>query len=123
MSTRIIDLPKERRAATLFLDLTLVIFLIDALFVAINLYASNRTLERTLHSQSEELRSSYDLAVSLTYRNMMQLAMYIANDPEIQTLFLQGKRAIEAEGGGKSAGYATADAGGHWRNTPATTKW
>lgn len=66
MSTRIIDLPKECRAATLFLDLTLVIFLIDALFVAINLYARNRTLERTLHSQSEELRSSYDLAVSLT---------------------------------------------------------
>lgn len=107
MNAHITSAPKEHRATTIFLILTAVIFLIDAAFVAINVYANNRTLERTLQSQSEELRSSYDLAVSLTYRNMMQLAMYIANDPEIQTLFLLGKRAVEAEGGGKGGAMAS----------------
>lgn len=97
---------KRRTPTTIFLALSLVIFLSDALFVAINVAANNRTLERTLQSHSAELRSSFDLAVSLTYRNMMHLAMYIANDPEIQTLFLQGKRAVEAEGGGKGGKLA-----------------
>ncbi len=31
----------------------------------------------------------------------MQLAMYISNNPDTQELFLRGKKAVEAEGGGK----------------------
>jgi len=93
--------PREHHPILIFLALSVVIFLFDAVFVAINLYASNRTLERTMQSQSEELRASFDLALSLTYRNMMQLAMFISSDPEIQRQFLQGKQAVEAEGGGE----------------------
>ncbi len=42
-----------QRPSTIFVALTVVIFLVDALFVALNVIADNRTLERTLQSQSE----------------------------------------------------------------------
>ncbi|MCK5354878.1 MAG: diguanylate cyclase, partial [Methyloprofundus sp.] len=36
-----------------------------------------------------------------TVNNMLQIATFVANDPRIQHAFLQGKLAVESEGGGK----------------------
>ncbi|QKQ25820.1 cache domain-containing protein [Candidatus Reidiella endopervernicosa] len=80
--------------------LSVVILLVDLLFVLINVHADNRAIEQSLKAQSRELRSGFELAVSLTYRNMMQLASYVSQDPEVQALMRKAKHAVAAEGDG-----------------------
>jgi len=88
---------KHRR---LFLLLTLLILVSDLLFVGINQYASQRTLRLSLQRSGDNLKHAYDLTLSLVYENMLQLSTYIANQTQVQQLFLAGKRAVAEEGGG-----------------------
>ncbi len=87
---------KNRR---LFLILTLIILISDLLFVSINYFASERSLESHLNRNAANLKNAYDLTLSIVYENMLQMATYLANQPQVQEKFLQGKRALESEGG------------------------
>ncbi|MET0066208.1 MAG: diguanylate cyclase [Candidatus Thiodiazotropha sp.] len=87
---------KNRR---LFIVLTVIILISDLLFVSINYYASERSLQNNLQRNAVNLKNAYDLTLSLVYENMLQMATYLANQPEVQQKFLEGKRALEYEGG------------------------
>ncbi|MBP5858370.1 diguanylate cyclase [Marivibrio halodurans] len=57
-------------------------------------------MTRTLKEESRDLRSSFEVLTDRTYSNMLAMATFIANDSEMQSLFLAGGKAVEAEGGG-----------------------
>lgn len=84
----------------LFLLLSLFILLTDAAFVAINWYSADKTLATTLHKQSEHLKDSFEVSIAQVYEHMLQLASLVSSNPRVQELFLAGKKAVEAEGGG-----------------------
>ena len=89
-----------KKSQKIFLLLSLLILISDALFVAINRSASEHSLQESLEKQSRTIDNAFNLTLSLVYENMLQLASFIGNDREVQQLFLQGKIAVEAEGGG-----------------------
>lgn len=89
------------KQTTIFAFLSVALFFIGALFIAINANSNKRTLEKLLHRQSMEHHAAYQLAMNLTYRNMMQMAEFVSRDPTVSQLFKQGRDAVLAEGGGK----------------------
>ncbi|MCP3671821.1 MAG: diguanylate cyclase [Gammaproteobacteria bacterium] len=88
------------RNKKIFLLLSLLILFSDVMFVVINHYASERSLHESLEKQSQTIQNSFSLTMSLVYENMLQLASFVGNDRKVQQLFLKGKKAVEAEGGG-----------------------
>ncbi len=89
---------KRRR---IFLLLSLAIALVDGLFVFANNVFSARALEDSLVQEGRRLRSSFDMLLDQTFTNMLAMATFVANDSEVQALFLDGKKAVEVEGGGR----------------------
>lgn len=75
----------------IFLLLSLLILIIDILFVTINRSASNNSLQESMEKQSQTIHKSFDLTLSLVYENMLQLASFISSDDEVQRLFRLGK--------------------------------
>jgi diguanylate cyclase (GGDEF)-like protein len=93
----------------LFIILTILILVSDLLFVGINYHSSESALQRSLNRAGNNLKSEYDLALSLVYENMLQLSSYIAEQKPVQKLFHAGKQAVALEGGGAgSTAAATA---------------
>jgi diguanylate cyclase (GGDEF)-like protein len=88
--------------------LSLIILLIDGIFVASNIYFTQKTLDEALTNEAEELHSSFEMLLDETYGNMLAMATFIANDSALQDLFLKGKKAVEAEGGGPGGPQAAA---------------
>lgn len=89
--------------------LSLVVLLLDIAFVSINYATSKATLNENLLKNAKIQEREFHLAVEMSYRNMMQLAIYISNDKSLNQLFLKGKKAVIAEGGlkgGKKASEA-----------------
>ncbi|WP_051298342.1 sensor domain-containing diguanylate cyclase [Marinobacterium litorale] len=85
---------------SLFLLLSVLIFLTDALFVVLNYQSDRQTLNQTLADEGKALHKSYQVALSMTLTNMQQIATFVAGDPRVQTLFEQAVDAVEQEGGG-----------------------
>jgi diguanylate cyclase (GGDEF)-like protein len=92
----------------LFLILTLLIFVSDILFVVINYHSSQRALDLSLNRNGANLQHEYNLALSLVYENMLQLATYVAEQKQVKALFLAGKKAVFREGGGDGGEAAAA---------------
>ncbi|WP_173980271.1 ATP-binding protein [Magnetospirillum sp. UT-4] len=84
----------------LFIGLTLVVLLSDLAFLATNYVAGRDALARAMQQEGEKLRSGFAVAMTMTYANMLQLARFVSTDPRVQRTFHEGKRAVEAEGGG-----------------------
>lgn len=57
-------------------------------------YARNVLMER-IESVGEKNHELFKISLSLVYTNMLQLATFVANDKEVQQLFLQGKQEVE----------------------------
>jgi diguanylate cyclase (GGDEF)-like protein len=76
------------------------------MFVLINCYADQQALDKNLLSKAKESQKEFSLTLQMTYRNMMQMALYISQNEDLNQLFLQGKKAVEAEGGGKGGAKA-----------------
>lgn len=93
---------------SIFLILSLALALTDGTFVYVNNQFAKTTLKETLHQEGIQLRSSFDTLMDQTYTNMLVMATFISNNPDIQNLFLKGKKAVEAEGGGAGRGQAAA---------------
>lgn len=92
---------------SIFLLLSGLIFLADALFVAINYRGDRQTLDATLHEEGAALQKSYGVALSMTLASMQQLATFVAGDPRVQSTFEQAVAAVQREGGG-AGGVAAA---------------
>jgi len=79
----------------------------DGLFVLINNHLMHKELLQRLDEDGLQLRASWDTLISQTYANMLTIATFIANDTTVQSIFLQGKKAVEKEGGGPGSREAS----------------
>ena len=92
---------------TVLLVVSFLIALIDTAFVYNNHLTNKRALQESLQREGQQFRASLDTLLAQTYTNMLTIATFIASDRDVQQLFLQGKKAVEREGGG--AGGEQAD--------------
>ncbi|MCF6177423.1 MAG: diguanylate cyclase [Victivallaceae bacterium] len=85
------------------LSLLLISFIIlafELIFMIVNYLSAYEALNSTLTARAKEHQQNFYFALKMTYRNMMQMSQFISNNEELNQLFLQGKKAIEREGGG-----------------------
>jgi len=111
-----------------FIFLSLAIALIDALFITFNHFYTRHTFQATLQEESQNDYAIYKTVLESTYNGLTMQASIFAADQRIQALFLQGKKALQLEGGG-AGGKKTAEirnklyqlVAGPWKN--ATIKF
>jgi len=103
----LIRIPLTRRRQA-FLILSAVLILIDGTFVVTNWRALDRELTQRLDGEAQKLRASLDTIVDQTYTNLLTMATFVANDDRVSRLFLEGARAVAAEGGGAGRERAAA---------------
>ena len=92
----------------IFLAISLVLLLIVGVLVAANYFSARQAMEQVLRDRGVQLRSQFELAVDMTGNHMQQMATFIAENEQVQQLFLQGKEAVAAEGGGTGGPMAAA---------------
>ncbi|OSM05949.1 putative Autoinducer 2 sensor kinase/phosphatase luxQ [Magnetofaba australis IT-1] len=80
--------------------MSLALLVSDLVFVVANYSAANDALLESFTKRGREQKAAFYLLLDSTLGNMQQMATFISLDPKIQQLFLAGKRAVEAEGGG-----------------------
>lgn len=97
-----------RRSHRLFLLLSVVILLFDAAFVLLNRQAARRALDEALAEQGQQSVKTFNTALTLTYDTMLQMATFVAHDPEVGRLFRAGASAVAREGGGAGGPAAAA---------------
>ena len=83
----------------IFLILSLFLLFFNLSFVIINHQQAKRTLEKNVQVYNDQIQARFFQALTATEDRMVQLATYVAADTVIQQLFLQGRRAAEAETG------------------------
>jgi diguanylate cyclase len=88
-----------RKTTRIFLVLSTIIACIDIVFIWINYRSSRSALDENLTHVSKTIRASFEQALAATEIRMLQIATFVAADTDIQQLFLEGKKAVEAEGG------------------------
>ncbi len=84
----------------LFLVLSALLLLADALFVAINYANDRRTLDNTLAQEGKQIQQAFQVALSMTLNNMSQLATFVASSPDVRSTFAAAADAVRQEGGG-----------------------
>ena len=89
-----------------FLVVGLLILLIDIAFVAINYRSARNVLHAGITAQSLEHQKQFGFALDMAYQNLGQLSLLISRNDELNQLFLAGKKAVEAEGGGPGGDLA-----------------
>ncbi|MCK5360471.1 MAG: hypothetical protein KAJ95_07580, partial [Gammaproteobacteria bacterium] len=97
-----------KKSTKIFLSITLLVAISDALFVTLNYYSSRDVLVDTLQDQGKAMEQAFELMLTSTEANMVQNAMLIATDPVVRQLFLRGKNAVSREGGGAGGKQAAA---------------
>ena len=85
---------------------SIFLLLIEGVFILINYLSSWEAFEKDLATAKTHLESTFFVSLFTVEDNMQQIATYIANVPEIQDLFLKGKKAVEKEGGGQGGPLA-----------------
>lgn len=83
---------------SLFFILSLIIATLDITFVKLAYVQSETALISSFEKDVQNQHAGFLNAYNETINNMLQLATFVANDPRIQQAFLQGKKAVEAEG-------------------------
>lgn len=87
-------------SSRLFLLISLIILTSDGLFVWINYHSAREALLKGLSDEMIEAEAAFNLAMDTTERMLQQTASFVASDERVRQLFLKGKRAVAAEGGG-----------------------
>ena len=95
-----------RTGKRLFLILSILLIVSDALFVWINRYSDQEQFHQQLDMESEHLNRLFETQIAATATRMQQTAAYIAMDHDVQQLFLKGRLAVDAEGGGPGGAKA-----------------
>ncbi len=85
----------------LFMIISLIIALLDATFVGIAYHQARKSLIANLEIEADNLHTTFNHSLRYTIDHMLHISTFVANDPRVQQAFLQGKLAVEAEGGGK----------------------
>lgn len=97
-----------KRRTKIFWAVSIVIALVDGIFVASNYAFTRAALQETLEQEGQTLRATFETVRDQTFQNMLLIATFVANDPEVQQLFLEGKKAVATEGGGAGGPRAAA---------------
>lgn len=92
-----------------FLFISFIILAFELIFMIFNYSSARDALYSTLTVRAKEHQQNFNFALKMTYRNMMQMSQFISNNEELNQLFLQGKKAVEREGGG-TGGIEACDA-------------
>lgn len=82
------------------LFISLIFFIVGLIIMTIHYVTARETLNSTLTLRAKTHQQNFNFALEMTYRNMMQISQFISNNEELNQLFLQGKKAVEHEGGG-----------------------
>jgi diguanylate cyclase (GGDEF)-like protein len=93
-------LPRHSKRTNVFIALTLAIALIDGLFVYFNYHFTNKAFHSELNKQLLNYEKVFQAQLTNTTDNLRFIASLFAHKPEIQDLFMLGKKAVLAEGGG-----------------------
>ncbi|MEG3638778.1 ATP-binding protein [Magnetococcus sp. PR-3] len=92
----------------LFIIISILIALIDASFVWLNYTADKNVLWQNLARKADNYRDAFNHTLISTSSHMQQIATLMANTPEIRQRFLQGRLAVDQEGGGAGGPRANA---------------
>jgi len=95
-----------RRAV--FLAVSLFILVTDGALFALNTYLSSEALRERFESWAVDQRATHDILLGQTLDTMRLLAYLFASDPRLHPLFLAGREAVLAEGGGAGGERAAA---------------
>ncbi len=95
----------QKRTKT-FLLLSIVILLLDIVFVWINYNSAKYALNQSLKNSGNTVKEAFELSLDLTSTDLQKIASFIASNKNIQDLFLQGKKAVMEEGGGPGSSKA-----------------
>lgn len=99
--------PFQKNSPKLFLILSLVIALLDLSFIGITFFQSRNALVLNFERDAKNQQATFKALIKETKNNMLQIATFVAHDPRIQQAFLQGKHAVELEGGGSGKQQAS----------------
>ncbi len=91
-----------------FLFASLLIALLDALFVVANYHLSRQSMLEDMQAESATLFSAFQAAQRDTESNLLLIASVFSNDDRVQTLFRRARDAIAAEGGGPGKAQSAA---------------
>lgn len=94
---------KMKQQIKIFLALSAVILIIDLVFVWINYKSSYNALLNTLVRDADSTERAFAQALDMHVGELLQMATFLAEREDLQTLFLRGKIAAEEEGGGPGA--------------------
>jgi|GEM_PF-1236103 len=93
--------PNRRTRFSVFVVLSLIIAVVDALFVYVNYVFSQQAYLAEFEDQREIFAQAFNSQVENTTDNLILVANLFAEDPQVQQLFLAGKKALLEEGGGR----------------------
>jgi diguanylate cyclase (GGDEF)-like protein/PAS domain S-box-containing protein len=83
-----------------FWIVSLIILLTDALFILVNYLGTQNALYENLAHEGIQQETTFHLNLRNQGLHMQQFATYLANQPAVRDLFLEGRRAVAEEGGG-----------------------
>jgi len=83
-----------------FILLSGVVFVTVMLYVYIYSVIDNNRLLVKMAEEAQDAEYAFKAEQHDSEMRMLEIATFVANSPEVQQLFLKGKRAVEAEGGG-----------------------
>ncbi len=91
---------KLKKLSIVFILVSILVATSDLLLVYISYKNSKQSLQYGLEQKTFQLQNTYQLTLAQVGGFMRQTAAYIANDERVNQLFLEGSRAVAAEGGG-----------------------
>ncbi|MCD6525685.1 MAG: hypothetical protein J7K75_01680 [Desulfuromonas sp.] len=84
----------------IFLLLSIILLSSIMLYVWVYARMDHHRLMTRLNQMSKQAEHAFRAEQDSTEMRMLQIATFVANDPHTRQLFLQGKQAVESEGGG-----------------------
>ena len=109
-STLIVDPPlganvapasgKTRRIDRAFWIVSLIIVLTDIAFISVNYFGARDVMLENLAAKGARQEQLFSMYLRTHGLHMQQTAAHIANQPQVRALFLAGREAVMAEGGG-----------------------
>ncbi|MFQ5672101.1 MAG: ATP-binding protein [Nitrospinales bacterium] len=89
-----------KRGTQTFLLLSVVIIVLDLIFVWINYKSSKEALQKTIVRDGKAMEITFARTLDSHATDLQKMAAFVSGNSLIQSLLLRAKRAIEEEGGG-----------------------
>ena len=84
----------KKNVRLIFITITIILACTDSLFIIINYRSNYDEMVLQLRQRSETSFSNYENYIDIMTTSMLQLSSYVANEPRIKNLFLEGRKAF-----------------------------